>query len=81
MKNNENYTLKDIISASRNITNKIRSTGVGKQLMEKMEEYFKSMNCEYVHVDVFGYNERGINFYQKQDYHTRMKIMIKKISK
>ena len=25
MKNNENYTLKDIISASRNITNKIRS--------------------------------------------------------
>ena len=63
------------------VTNKVRSTGVGKQLMDKMEGYFKSMNCEYIHVDVFGYNERGINFYQKQDYHTRMKIMIKKISK
>lgn len=61
------------------VTNKIRSTGVGKALMSKMEEYFKSMNCKYIHVDVFGYNERGLNFYKKQDYHTRMEIMIKKI--
>ena len=61
------------------VTKKIRSTGVGKLLMSKMEEYFKSMDCEYIHVDVFGYNESGINFYEKRGYHTRMLNMIKKI--
>ena len=61
------------------VTKKIRSTGVGKLLMGKMEEYFKSMDCEYIHVDVFGYNESGINFYEKRGYHARMLNMIKKI--
>ena len=61
------------------VTKKVRATGVGKLLMNKIEEYFKSMKCEYVLVDVFGYNENGINFYQKNDYHTRMMTMIKKI--
>ena len=61
------------------VTKKIRSTGVGKLLMNKMEEYFKGMNCEYIHVDVFGYNESGINFYEQRGYHTRMLNMIKKI--
>ena len=61
------------------VTKKIRSTGVGKLLMSKMEEYFKSMDCEYIHVDVFGYNESGINFYEQRGYHTRMLNMIKKI--
>ena len=61
------------------VTKKIRSTGIGKLLMSKMEEYFKSMDCKYVHVDVFGYNERGINFYEKRGYHARMLNMIKKI--
>ena len=46
-----------------------------------MEEYFKSKDCEYVLVDVFGYNEIGINFYQKDGYRARMMTMIKKIDK
>lgn len=61
------------------VTKKIRSKGVGKRLMSKMEEYFKSENCEYISVDVFAYNELGINFYKKDGYHSRMEIMIKKI--
>lgn len=61
------------------VTNKIRSKGVGQQLMDKMEEYFKSKGCEYVNVDVFAYNENGIKFYNKKGYHSRMNIMIKKI--
>ena len=44
-----------------------------------MEEYFKSVGCEYVIVDVFAYNDIGKNFYNKEDYHERMKTMIKKI--
>lgn len=61
------------------VTKKVRSNGVGKTLMNKMEEYFKKLGCEYIKVDVFGYNENGIKFYKKDGYHTRMEIMIKKI--
>lgn len=61
------------------VTSKVRSTGVGKTLMSKMEEYFKSVGCEYVLVDVFAYNENAINFYDKRGYHPRMYTNIKKI--
>ena len=61
------------------VTNKIRSKGIGQKLIAKMEEYFKSLGCECVLVDVFAYNEAGKKFYNKNDYHTRMEIMIKKI--
>lgn len=63
------------------VSKNIRSKGVGKLLMNKMEEYFKSLECEYVLVDVFAYNENGIKFYNKNNYHNRMHTMIKKINK
>ena len=47
--------------------------------MNKMEEYFKSLGCEYIFVDIFAYNQKGLNFYNKQGYHPRMHIGIKKI--
>ena len=47
--------------------------------MKKIEEYFRKMRCEYISVDVFGYNDNAINFYYKQGYHTRMLSMIKKL--
>ena len=61
------------------VTSKIRSKGVGQQLINKMEEYFRSVGCEYVLVDVFAYNENAINFYNKRGYHSRMITDIKKI--
>ena len=61
------------------VTSKIRSKGVGQTLMDKMEEYFKFNNCEYVLVDVFAYNENAINFYNKKGYHPRMYTDIKKL--
>ena len=61
------------------VTSKIRSKGVGQLLINKMEEYFKSVGCEYVIVDVFAYNENAINFYNKKGYHSRMITDIKKI--
>ncbi|MBQ9014058.1 MAG: GNAT family N-acetyltransferase [Bacilli bacterium] len=61
------------------VTSKVRSCGTGKALMNKMEEYFKSVGCEYIKVDVFAYNKNGINFYNKMGYHTRMYTNIKKI--
>lgn len=61
------------------VANKIRSKGIGQELMNKMEEYFKSVGCEYVIVDVFAYNEKAINFYNKKGYHSRMYTDIKKL--
>ena len=61
------------------VTKKIRSKGIGNKLMQKMEEYLLSLDCEYIIVDVFAYNEIGINFYEKEGYHNRMHTSIKKI--
>jgi len=46
--------------------------------MKKMEEYFESVKCEYVLVDVFSYNENAIKFYDKNGYHSRINTNIKK---
>ena len=62
------------------VTNKVRSKGIGQLLIKKIEEYFKSIGCEYIIVDVFSYNDIGINFYNKNGFHTRMKTMIKEIN-
>lgn len=62
------------------VSKNIRCKGIGKCLLEKMEEYFKSIGCEYVFIDVFAYNEFAIKFYKKQGYHTRELIDIKKLN-
>ena len=61
------------------VSSRERSNGIGNVLINKMEEYFKDMGCKYSSVDVFGYNDRGYNFYKREGYHTRMNIMIKKL--
>ena len=60
------------------VSQKIRGKGIGKALMDKMEEYFKSVDCKYILVDVFTYNEKAIKFYDKSGYHSRMYTNIKK---
>ena len=62
------------------VSKKVRSSGIGTLLMNKIEEYFKSIGCEYISIDVFAYNKIGINFYEKHGYHTRGLIDIKKIN-
>ena len=61
------------------VTNKTRNSGIGNALMERMEEYFKSVGCEYIIVDVFAYNKNAIKFYDKKGYHPRMYTNIKKL--
>lgn len=61
------------------VTQKVRSNGTGTALMNKMEEYFKSVGCEYILIDVFAYNDNAIKFYDKKGYHNRMHTVIKKI--
>ncbi|MBR4178521.1 MAG: GNAT family N-acetyltransferase [Bacilli bacterium] len=61
------------------VTKKVRSNGVGKTLMDKIEEYFKSEGCEYITIDVFAYNDSAIKFYNKKGYHNRMHVVVKMI--
>ena len=61
------------------VSKKVRSKGIGKLLIKKIEDYFKDNSCEYIKVEVFAYNNNAINFYNKDGYHTRMYDMIKKI--
>lgn len=44
-----------------------------------IEEFFKSIKCQYVLVAVFSYNTSDISFYNKKGYHDRMHTMIKDI--
>lgn len=62
------------------VTRKIRSNGIGQHLINKMEDYFNSIGCEYILIDVFSYNEIGKKFYKKNEYHSRMETLIKKIN-
>lgn len=62
------------------VSKKTRGWGIGKVLMNKMEEYFKSLGCEYILLDVFAYNVNAIKFYEKEGYHSRMYKEIKKIN-
>ena len=61
------------------VSKNARSKGIGKALINKMEDYFKSLECEYIIVDIFAYNENAIKFYGNNNYHPRMITSIKKI--
>lgn len=63
------------------VSKNVRSKGIGNILINKLEEYFKSVGCEYILVDVFTYNENAIKFYDWHGYHSRMYTNIKKIEK
>lgn len=57
----------------------IRGNGIGKILLDKIENYFKSINCKRVNIEVFGPNKKGLNFYEKNDYIIRDMIVSKRI--
>lgn len=61
------------------VKSSIRGQGIGNILLEKMEEYFKSINCKRINIEVFGPNKKGLNFYEKNNYIVRDMIVSKKI--
>lgn len=61
------------------VSKNVRSKGIGNSLINKIEDYFRECGCKYVLVDVFAYNELAINFYNKNEYHSRMITKIKKL--
>ena len=61
------------------VSKNVRNSGVGKMLLEKLEDYFKSLNCTHIFIDVFAYNKNAIKFYEKFGYHARMHNYLKKM--
>ncbi len=61
------------------VSKKCRSNGIGKQLLDVMENYFKEEGCKGVLIDVFAYNENAQNFYYKNGYFNRSIEVMKKI--
>ena len=61
------------------VKNSSRGHGIGKLLLNKIENYFKNINCKRINIEVFGPNKSALNFYLKNDYTIRDYIVSKKI--
>ncbi len=57
-----------------------RGGGIGRELMEKMEEYFREKDCEYIRVGCFAPNTGTHAFYEKCGYADRYLEMLKLLS-
>lgn len=63
------------------VSKECRGKKIGFNLLKKMEEYLYSVGCEDILIGVFAYNERAMNFYEQNGYHTRMIEVTKKINR
>lgn len=61
------------------VTKNCQARGIGSNLLKVMEKYLESIGCEDILIEVFGYNELAIKFYNKYGYHTRMLEVTKKL--
>lgn len=61
------------------VSKKNRGNGVGKILLNKMEDYFKNIGCIRTNIEVFGPNVSGLKFYEKNGYVVRDMIVSKKL--
>ncbi|MGM9875902.1 MAG: GNAT family N-acetyltransferase [Bacilli bacterium] len=59
------------------VSSNVRNKGYGKILLNAMEEYLYNQGCKNILIGVFSYNDKAINFYEKNGYHIRMTEMIK----
>ena len=84
----ENYNERDFLDyvcpkkgivAELIVSKRLRSKGAGQLLLNEMEKYFKSIDCRYVQLDVFAYNDIAKNFYRKNNYEERMISLFKKL--
>lgn len=85
----ENYDEKDKLDytcpkkgiiAELIVSKNSRKNGVGQKLLKTMEDYFKSINCEFIQLDVFAYNENAKRFYFNNNYKERMITLFKKLN-
>lgn len=61
------------------IDEEYRGQGIGKMLLQKIEEYFKDQGCDSVWMEVFASNTNAHNAYLKLGYMDREIGMLKKL--
>ncbi len=61
------------------VQEKYRQLGVGKKLIQKIEEYFQKQKCDFVMVEVFVPNKNAHQFYHAVGFHDRSTDLIKKL--
>ena len=61
------------------VTKEYRNKKVGKQLLKKIEEYFKEVGCKGVLLNIFSNNKVAKIFYEKEGYSERTSELIKQI--
>lgn len=61
------------------VSEKHREKGIGRLLMEKLEEQFRGQGCEYIRVGCFAPNKGAHSFYEKYGYHERYIEMLKRL--
>lgn len=61
------------------IADNFRKQGVGRQLLQKMEDYFRSQNCTVINIELFALNSLARNFYSRHNYQDRSLIVSKNI--
>lgn len=59
------------------VNEKFRGKGVGRLLMEKLEDYFKKRDCGFIRVEVFEPNKNAHGFYKKLGFSDRNIDMLK----
>lgn len=63
------------------VSKNCRGSGIGKALLKKMEDYFKSMGCENISIEVYAPNTSAYKFYEKNGYKPLDIFVMKKIKK
>ncbi len=83
--NNEEENTYDFCAPKRGrvtelvVSKNYRSSGIGQQLLDEMENYFKEIGCKGILIEVFAYNENAQKFYYKNGYFDRSIEIMKKI--
>ena len=63
------------------VTREARGLGIGKLLMDRMEKYFGTNNCEYTSVSAFAPNHIAVDFYEELGYTVRNIELTKRINR
>ena len=59
------------------ISKDFRGLGLGLELIEKIETFFREQKCYKVNIEVFGPNNNALNFYEKHKYRVRNYDLVK----
>ena len=61
------------------VTKEYRNKKIGKQLLKKIEEYFKEVGCKGILLNIFTDNKVAKIFYEKEGYSKRTSELTKQI--